>query len=74
MRGVRLFRWQTNKLTDYQLFLKSCGVPDCEEARRAFRISKEAFEQSKDYYPSDKRTLRQVLLDNMMMEKGGFSF
>lgn len=74
MRGVRLFRWQTNKLTDYQLFLRSCGISDCAEARRAFRVSKEAFEQSKDYYPSDKRTLRQVLLDTMMMEKGGFSF
>lgn len=65
MSAVRLFRWQTSKLTDYQLFLKSCGVPDCTEARRAFRISKEAFEQSKDYYPSDKRTLRQILLDNI---------
>ena len=65
MSAVRLFRWQTNKLTDYQLFLKSCGVPDCSETRMAFRISKEAFEHSKDYYPSDKRTLRQILLDNI---------
>lgn len=73
MRGLKkIFRWQTTKLTDYQLFLKSAELPDCKETRHAYRVAREAFELTKDYYPSDKRTFRQILLDNMMVEEGIF--
>ena len=69
MKGVKVLRrWQTNKLTDYQLFLKVCSVSDSAVARDAFAVAKRAFLETRDFYASDRRTLRQVLLDNLSAE------
>lgn len=69
MPAIKRYLFRNPKVTTYQLFLWSCNQKDTPEARTAWKEVQRMYHQCKDFYPSDRRTLKQILIDNIKKEQ-----
>lgn len=69
MTVIKRYLFRNPKVTSYQLFLWSCGQKDTQETRAAWKEVQRMYHQCKDFYPSDRRTLKQILIDNFKREQ-----